>query len=95
MGYYNMPVHEHPLKERVRAKANHYVTGREGGRDIDQTSERSFGLWAFAPTIAGSKFRSSTGRDILVINGESRLYRAFIFSVYLGNIPGVPGVSPG
>ena len=35
MGYYNMPVHEHPLKERVRAKANHYVTGREGGRDID------------------------------------------------------------
>jgi len=35
MGYYNMPVNEHPLKERVRAKANHYVTGREGGRDID------------------------------------------------------------
>ena len=35
MGYYNMPVNEHPLKERVRAKANHYVTGRDGGRDID------------------------------------------------------------
>jgi putative flavoprotein involved in K+ transport len=35
MGYYRMPVHEHPLKERVRAKANHYVTGRDGGRDID------------------------------------------------------------
>jgi putative flavoprotein involved in K+ transport len=35
MGYYNMPVHEHPLKERVRQKANHYVTGRDGGRDID------------------------------------------------------------
>lgn len=35
MGYYDMPVHEHPLKERVRAKANHYVTGRDGGRDID------------------------------------------------------------
>ena len=35
MGYYNMPVHEHPLRERVRAKANHYVTGRDGGRDID------------------------------------------------------------
>jgi putative flavoprotein involved in K+ transport len=28
-------VNEHPLKERVRAKANHYVTGRDGGRDID------------------------------------------------------------
>ena len=35
MGYYHMPVHEHPMKERVRAKANHYVTGRDGGRDID------------------------------------------------------------
>ena len=35
LGYYDMPVHEHPQKERVRAKANHYVTGRDGGRDID------------------------------------------------------------
>lgn len=35
MGYYDMPVDEHPLKEGVRAKANHYVTGRDGGRDID------------------------------------------------------------
>ncbi|HEY0790597.1 MAG TPA: MSMEG_0569 family flavin-dependent oxidoreductase [Chthoniobacterales bacterium] len=35
MGYYSKPVHEHPQKERVRAKANHYVTGRDGGRDID------------------------------------------------------------
>ncbi|HEY3592756.1 MAG TPA: NAD(P)-binding domain-containing protein, partial [Polyangiaceae bacterium] len=31
MGYYRMPVHDHPMKERVRAKANHYVTGRDGG----------------------------------------------------------------
>jgi putative flavoprotein involved in K+ transport len=35
MGYYDMPVEQHPLKERVRAKANHYVTGRDGGHDID------------------------------------------------------------
>jgi putative flavoprotein involved in K+ transport len=35
MAYYELPVHEHPLKEGVRAKANHYVTGRDGGRDID------------------------------------------------------------
>ncbi len=35
MGYYDLPVHQHPLKERVRGKANHYVTGRDGGRDID------------------------------------------------------------
>jgi putative flavoprotein involved in K+ transport len=35
MGHYAMPVHEHPMKERVRGKANHYVTGRDGGREID------------------------------------------------------------
>jgi len=35
MGYYDMPIHEHPKKDTVRAKANHYVTGRDGGRDID------------------------------------------------------------
>jgi putative flavoprotein involved in K+ transport len=35
MGHYRMPVHEHPMKEKVRGKANHYVTGRDGGRDID------------------------------------------------------------
>jgi putative flavoprotein involved in K+ transport len=35
MGYYDLPVHEHPLREGVRDKTNHYVTGRNGGRDID------------------------------------------------------------
>ncbi len=35
MGYYDIPVDEHPLREGVRDKTNHYVTGRDGGRDID------------------------------------------------------------
>jgi putative flavoprotein involved in K+ transport len=35
MGYYDLPVDKHPLKEGVRTRANHYVTGRDGGRDID------------------------------------------------------------
>jgi putative flavoprotein involved in K+ transport len=35
MGYYEMPVERHPLKEGVRDNTNHYVTGRDGGRDID------------------------------------------------------------
>jgi putative flavoprotein involved in K+ transport len=35
MGHYDLPVDKHPLKEGVRAKANHYVTGRDGGREID------------------------------------------------------------
>jgi len=35
MGYYEIPVEQHPLKEGVRDNTNHYVTGRDGGRDID------------------------------------------------------------
>jgi putative flavoprotein involved in K+ transport len=35
MGHYDMPVEQHPQGTRVRKKSNHYVTGRDGGRDID------------------------------------------------------------
>jgi putative flavoprotein involved in K+ transport len=35
MGHYDLPVTDHPMHEGVRGKANHYVTGRDGGRDID------------------------------------------------------------
>ena len=35
MGYYDLPIDEHPQKEKVRSNANHYVTGRDGGREID------------------------------------------------------------
>jgi putative flavoprotein involved in K+ transport len=35
MNYYDMPVEQHPLREGVRDNTNHYVTGRDGGRDID------------------------------------------------------------
>jgi putative flavoprotein involved in K+ transport len=35
MGHYDVPVEQHPLGRGVRGKSNHYVTGRDGGRDID------------------------------------------------------------
>lgn len=35
MGYYDLSIDDHPQKETVRSKANHYVTGRDGGREID------------------------------------------------------------
>jgi putative flavoprotein involved in K+ transport len=35
MGYYDLSIEQHPQKEQVRAKANHYLTGRDGGREID------------------------------------------------------------
>jgi len=35
MGHYDLPIERHPLKEKVRAKANHYLSGRDGGHEID------------------------------------------------------------
>jgi len=35
MGHYDLPVENHPQGTKVRKKSNHYVTGRDGGRDID------------------------------------------------------------
>jgi putative flavoprotein involved in K+ transport len=35
LGQYDLPVDQHKLKENVRKNANHYLTGRDGGRDID------------------------------------------------------------
>lgn len=44
MGYYEMPVGQHPLREGVRDNTNHYVTGRDGGRDIDLRRFASEGM---------------------------------------------------
>jgi putative flavoprotein involved in K+ transport len=35
MGYYDIPYDQHPDRDQVRDKTNHYVTGRDGGHDID------------------------------------------------------------
>lgn len=57
MGYYDLPIHEHPQKEKVRTKANHYVTGRDGGREIDlrQFALEGMQLHGRLKNISGSK----------------------------------------
>ena len=35
MGHYDMPIDEHPEGLAARKEPNHYVTGRDGGHDID------------------------------------------------------------
>ena len=35
MGHYDKPVTDQPVEERHRDRTNHYLTGRDGGRDID------------------------------------------------------------
>ncbi|WP_434106738.1 MSMEG_0569 family flavin-dependent oxidoreductase [Paraburkholderia caffeinilytica] len=67
MQYYDMPVEKHPLREGVRDNTNHYVTGRDGGRDIDlrkfaaegmalygKLDDLRDGQFHFAPTLAAN-----------------------------------------
>jgi len=35
IGHYDLPIDEHPEGLRARREPNHYVTGRDGGHDID------------------------------------------------------------
>lgn len=51
MQYYEMPVEQHPLREGVRDNTNHYVTGRDGGRDIDLRKFASQGMELFGPLL--------------------------------------------
>ncbi|KLU26897.1 FAD-dependent oxidoreductase [Caballeronia mineralivorans PML1(12)] len=67
MKYYDMPVDQHPLREGVRDNTNHYVTGRDGGRDIDlrkfaaegmelygRLQDLQDGVLHFAPNLTGN-----------------------------------------
>ena len=47
MDYYDLPVNEHPLREGVRDNTNHYLTGRDGGRDIDLRKFANEGMELF------------------------------------------------
>jgi putative flavoprotein involved in K+ transport len=59
MGYYDMPVDDHPLREGVRDNTNHYVTGRDGGRDIDLRKFAAEGMQLYGPLtgLEGSTLR--------------------------------------
>ena len=44
MGHYDLPVTEHPQGKATRKEANHYVTGRGGGHDLDLRAFAAEGL---------------------------------------------------
>lgn len=68
MGHYDIPIQDQPGGLGKRENTNHYVTGRDGGRDIDlrqfaregmslygrMTDVRADGIVSFAPTLADS-----------------------------------------
>jgi len=57
MQYYELPVERHPLREGVRDNTNHYVTGRDGGRDIDlrKFALEGMSLYGALETLEGTR----------------------------------------
>lgn len=49
MEYYDLPVDKHPEGKNVREKTNHYVTGRDGGREIDLRKFAIEGMQLYGP----------------------------------------------
>ncbi len=61
LGQYDLPVDRHPMGEKVRRKANHYLTGRDGGRDIDLRTFAREGMRLYGRLLdyTGNSFRLS------------------------------------
>lgn len=53
MGQYDLPVTAHPLGEAARERTNHYVTGRDGGRDIDLRAFARDGMRLYGRAVDG------------------------------------------
>jgi putative flavoprotein involved in K+ transport len=52
MRYYDIPIDRHPNREQVRDRANHYVTGRDGGHDLDLRHFARQGMKLYGPLRA-------------------------------------------
>ena len=52
LGHYDMPVEQHRDGEAARVGTNHYVTGRDGGRDIDLRTFAAQGMELYG-TLTG------------------------------------------
>jgi putative flavoprotein involved in K+ transport len=82
MKYYEMPVHEHPLREGVRDNTNHYVTGRDGGRDIDlrRFAAEGMQLYGVLQGLDGDTLRFSPTLTA-ALDGADRIYNGINASI--------------
>ena len=86
MDYYKTTVDTHPLKEKVRKKANHYLTGRDGGREIDlrRFAAEGMRLYGHLDTVDGAAltFKPDLARSLesadKVYNGIRAMIDEFI-----------------
>jgi putative flavoprotein involved in K+ transport len=82
MGYYDMPVERHPLREGVRDNTNHYVTGRDGGRDIDlrKFALQGMRLYGLLKSLDGSRL-SFDGNLRTALDSADRTYNGINASI--------------
>ncbi|CAN5556707.1 MSMEG_0569 family flavin-dependent oxidoreductase [soil metagenome] len=82
MNYYDMPVDLHPLREGVRDNTNHYVTGRDGGRDIDLRRFANEGMELYG-TLDGLEGESLRFKPDLTANldGADKVYNGINASI--------------
>lgn len=61
MGYYDLPVEAHPDVDATRDKTNHYLTGRDGGREIDlrRLALQGMRLYGYLQGVDGTVCRVS------------------------------------
>lgn len=57
-GYYAIPIDKHPQGEAVRDKTNHYLSGRDGGKEIDlrQFALEGMQLYGRLKDVSDSRF---------------------------------------
>jgi len=77
LGYYDIPIEQHPNRDQVRDKTNHYVTGRDGGRDIDLRKMALEGMTLYGPlTTVKSGIASFKPELKQNLDGADAVYRS-------------------
>ncbi|HYQ43958.1 MAG TPA: MSMEG_0569 family flavin-dependent oxidoreductase [Polyangiaceae bacterium] len=77
LGYYDIPIEQHPNREQVRDKTNHYVTGRDGGRDIDLRKMALEGMKLYGPLTTVKNGMASFKPELKQnLDGADAVYRS-------------------
>jgi putative flavoprotein involved in K+ transport len=63
MGHYDLPIDQQPNQEQAREKTNHYVTGRDGGHDLDLRRFAMEGMRLYGPltSVEGGRISFAPG----------------------------------
>lgn len=64
MGHYDLAIEDHPEGNAARKEANHYVTGRDGGRDLDLRAFAAQGMQLHGLLVAIDDGVATFGDDL-------------------------------